>query len=40
VKALAVVQVDAPVATAVLDDLMKIEAILEARPVSLPEAKF
>jgi D-3-phosphoglycerate dehydrogenase len=40
VKALAVVQVDAPVSTAVLDDLVKIEAMLEARPVSLPEAKF
>jgi D-3-phosphoglycerate dehydrogenase len=40
VKALAVVQVDAPVSSAVLDDLAKIEALLEARPVSLPEAKF
>jgi D-3-phosphoglycerate dehydrogenase / 2-oxoglutarate reductase len=40
VKALAVVQVDAPVSAAVLDDLVKIEAMLEARPVSLPEAKF
>jgi D-3-phosphoglycerate dehydrogenase len=40
VKALAVVQVDAPVSGAVLDDLAKIEALLEARPVSLPEAKF
>jgi D-3-phosphoglycerate dehydrogenase len=40
VKALAVVQVDAPVQGAVLDDLMKIEAMLEARPVSLPETKF
>ena len=40
VKALAVVQVDAPVQGAVLDDLVKIEAMLEARPVSLPEAKF
>jgi D-3-phosphoglycerate dehydrogenase len=40
VKALAVVQVDAPVSVAVLDDLMKIEAMLEAKPVSLPEAKF
>jgi hypothetical protein len=40
VKALAVVQVDAPVSRAVLDDLAKIEALLEAKPVSLPEAKF
>ncbi|MGA2218393.1 MAG: phosphoglycerate dehydrogenase [Terracidiphilus sp.] len=40
VKALAVVQVDAPVSGAVLDDLKKIEAMLEARPVSLPEGKF
>jgi D-3-phosphoglycerate dehydrogenase len=40
VKALAVVQVDAPVSAAVLDDLAKIEALLEAKPVSLPEAKF
>jgi D-3-phosphoglycerate dehydrogenase len=40
VKALAVVQVDAPVLAAVLEDLVKIEAMLEARPVSLPEAKF
>jgi hypothetical protein len=40
VKALAVVQVDAPVSAAVLDDLVKIEAMLEAKPVSLPEAKF
>jgi D-3-phosphoglycerate dehydrogenase len=40
VKALAVVQVDAPVSSAVLDDLAKIEALLEAKPVSLPEAKF
>ncbi|HEY1901801.1 MAG TPA: phosphoglycerate dehydrogenase [Terracidiphilus sp.] len=40
VKALAVVQVDAPVSGAVLDDLAKIEALLEAKPVSLPEAKF
>ncbi len=37
VKALAVVQVDAPVAGAVLEDLVKIEAMLEARPVSLPD---
>ena len=40
VKALAVVQVDAPVLSAVLEDLVKIEAMIEARPVSLPEAKF
>jgi D-3-phosphoglycerate dehydrogenase len=40
VKALAVVQVDAPVPDAVLEDLGKIEALLEARPVSLPEGKF
>jgi D-3-phosphoglycerate dehydrogenase len=40
VKALAVVQVDVPVSSAVLDDLAKIEALLDARPVSLPEAKF
>ncbi len=40
VQALAVVQVDAPVPGAVLDALKTIEALLEARPVSLPEAKF
>jgi len=40
VKALAVVQVDAPVPAHVLEDLVKIEAMLEARPVSLPESKF
>jgi D-3-phosphoglycerate dehydrogenase len=40
VKALAVVQVDASVPANVIDDLLKIEAMLEARPVSLPEAKF
>ena len=40
VKALAVVQVDAPVSGTVLDALGTIEALLEARPVSLPEAKF
>jgi D-3-phosphoglycerate dehydrogenase len=40
VKALAVVQVDAPVPANVLDDLVKMEAMLEARPVSLPEGKF
>jgi len=36
VKALAVVQVDAPVPEAVLDALKSIEAILEAKPVELP----
>jgi D-3-phosphoglycerate dehydrogenase len=36
VKALAVVQVDAPVPAAVLDALKAIEAILEAKPVELP----
>ncbi len=40
VQALAVVQVDAPVETPVLDALKTIEALLEAKPVSLPEAKF
>ena len=40
VTALAVVQVDAPVLSPVLEDLVKIEAMIEARPVSLPEAKF
>jgi D-3-phosphoglycerate dehydrogenase len=40
VKALAVVQVDAPVPPNVLEDLLKIEAMIEARPVSLPEGKF
>ena len=35
VKALAVVQVDAPVPAAVLDGVMAIEAILEAKPVEL-----
>jgi D-3-phosphoglycerate dehydrogenase len=40
VQALAVVQVDAPVSGAVLDALGTIEALLEARPVSLPPAKF
>ncbi len=38
VKALAVVQVDAPVSDAVLDALLKIEALLEVRLVKLPEA--
>jgi D-3-phosphoglycerate dehydrogenase len=40
VKALAVVQVDAPVPPNVLEDLVKIEAMIEARPVSLSEGKF
>jgi D-3-phosphoglycerate dehydrogenase / 2-oxoglutarate reductase len=40
VKALAVVQVDAPVSEAVLEALGTIEALLDARPVSLPMAKF
>ena len=39
VKALAVVQVDAPVSDEVLNALMTIEALLEARLVSLAEAK-
>jgi D-3-phosphoglycerate dehydrogenase / 2-oxoglutarate reductase len=39
VKALAVVQVDAPVSEAVLQALTKIEALLEAKLVTLPEAK-
>jgi D-3-phosphoglycerate dehydrogenase len=39
-KALAVVQVDDGVSKAVFEDLDKIEALLEARLVSLPEAKF
>ncbi len=38
VKALALVQVDAPVSDKVLEALGKIEALLEARPVHLPEA--
>jgi D-3-phosphoglycerate dehydrogenase len=38
VKALSVVQVDAPVSDAVLEALMSIEALLEARLVKLPEA--
>jgi D-3-phosphoglycerate dehydrogenase len=37
VKALAVVQVDEPVSTQVLDALSTIEALLETRPVSLPD---
>jgi D-3-phosphoglycerate dehydrogenase / 2-oxoglutarate reductase len=40
VKALAVVQVDAPVSATVLDALATIEALLEARPVQLPEPGF
>jgi D-3-phosphoglycerate dehydrogenase / 2-oxoglutarate reductase len=40
VKALAVVQVDAPVSDAVLDALHTIEALIEARLVKLPEAGF
>jgi D-3-phosphoglycerate dehydrogenase len=40
VKALAVVQVDAPVSATVLEALGTIEALLEARPVQLPEAGF
>ena len=40
VKALAVVQVDAPVSETVLKALAMIEALLEAKPVSLPEGKF
>jgi D-3-phosphoglycerate dehydrogenase len=39
VKALAVVQVDEPVSESVLAALGTIEALLEARPVSLPEGK-
>jgi len=38
VQALAVVQVDAPVSQDVLNALMKIEALLEAKLVTLPEA--
>ncbi|MGB9407589.1 MAG: phosphoglycerate dehydrogenase, partial [Terracidiphilus sp.] len=38
VKALSVVQVDAPVSDKVLEALMSIEALLEARLVKLPEA--
>jgi len=40
VKALAVVQVDAPVSDAVLDALRTIEALLEVRLVKLPEGGF
>jgi D-3-phosphoglycerate dehydrogenase len=35
VKALAVVQIDAPVTGAALDAILRIEAILEAKPVKL-----
>ena len=38
VKALAVVQVDAPVSEAALEDLARIEAMLEVKLVSLPES--
>jgi hypothetical protein len=37
VHALAVVQVDAPVPAAVLEALLKIEALLEVKLVKLPE---
>jgi D-3-phosphoglycerate dehydrogenase len=40
VKALAVVQVDAPVSQDVLEALASIEALIETRPVTLPEAGF
>jgi D-3-phosphoglycerate dehydrogenase len=40
VKALAVVQVDAQVSETVLEALATIEALLEARPVHLPQAEF
>jgi D-3-phosphoglycerate dehydrogenase len=40
VKALSVVQVDAPVSGAVLQALSSIEAMLEVRAVTLPEAGF
>jgi D-3-phosphoglycerate dehydrogenase len=40
VKALSVVQVDAPVSAAVLEAIGTIEAMLEAKPVCLPESKF
>jgi D-3-phosphoglycerate dehydrogenase len=40
VKALALVQVDAPVSDKVLEALGTIAALLEARPVSLPLAEF
>jgi D-3-phosphoglycerate dehydrogenase len=38
VKALSLVQVDAPVGEKVLEALAKIEALIEAKPVQLPEA--
>jgi D-3-phosphoglycerate dehydrogenase len=40
VKALAVVQVDAPVSSAVVAALLTIEAMLDVRLVTLPEGKF
>ena len=40
VKALAVVQIDAPVSASALEALATIEALLEARPVQLPQAGF
>ena len=40
VKALSVVQGDAPVSAAVLEALMSIEALLEAKLVKLPEAGY
>src|SRR5580693_2751766 len=40
VKALAVVQVDEPVSARVLEALKPVEALLEATPVTLPEAGF
>jgi D-3-phosphoglycerate dehydrogenase len=40
VKALSVVQVDVPVSDKVLEALMSIEALLEAKLVKLPEAGF
>jgi D-3-phosphoglycerate dehydrogenase / 2-oxoglutarate reductase len=39
VKALALVQVDEPVSASVLAALMTIEALLEAKPVSLPDGE-
>jgi D-3-phosphoglycerate dehydrogenase len=39
VKALALVQVDEPVSASVLTALMTIEALLEAKPVSLPDGE-
>jgi D-3-phosphoglycerate dehydrogenase len=39
VKALAVVQIDAPASAEVLDSLLKIEAILDVKPVTLPNGK-